>query len=541
MDFQKKNWQFNDIITEGELNRMEDGIEEGIAKAEDAKTNIETHVNDKNNPHNVTPEQIGAETPQGAQAKANQAEENAKNYSDQQVSAHASRTDNPHNVTKQQVGLGNVDNVQQIPMSQKGQPNGVATLDDTGKVPSSQLPEIDAPVKSVNGKTGDVQLTASDVGAPTVQQHDQLEQKVDAHVADIATSTQLGHVKVGQNLVIDSDGTLHAAASGGKKVARFVIGTSTAGWTENDVDYLCDGISDHVEINQAIQAIPDSGGEIVILDGTYNITAPINVNKSNVSIKGNGNATVLKRMWDSSSTEGVITLNSVSNCKIENLQIDGNESVYTSTYNYGIRLSSSNNNTITGNTCNNNYHGIHLSSSSNNTITGNTCNNNDYYSIALFNSSNNIVTGNTCNNNNFGIYLYFSSNNTVTGNTCNNNDYYGIYPSSSSNNNTVTGNTCNNNREGISLSSNSNNTITGNTCNNNDTGIYLSSSSNNTITGNTCIRGTGQSSDYTSSQYTIRLAGSGNSYNLISSNNCMGKDVVIEGGTGNTSVNNKYN
>ncbi|HQE50542.1 MAG TPA: hypothetical protein PKV93_14465, partial [Fervidobacterium sp.] len=33
-----------------------------------------------------------------------------------------------------------------------------------------------------------------------------------------------------------SDGTQH------KKTARFVIGTSTAGWTEKDCDYLCDGI-----------------------------------------------------------------------------------------------------------------------------------------------------------------------------------------------------------------------------------------------------------------------------------------------------------
>lgn len=37
MAFQKKQWQFNDIITEGELNRMEDGIEEGITKAEQAE------------------------------------------------------------------------------------------------------------------------------------------------------------------------------------------------------------------------------------------------------------------------------------------------------------------------------------------------------------------------------------------------------------------------------------------------------------------------------------------------------------------------
>lgn len=44
---------------------------------------IENHKNDKNNPHNVTTEQIGAETPAGAQAKAAAAEANAKNYADE--------------------------------------------------------------------------------------------------------------------------------------------------------------------------------------------------------------------------------------------------------------------------------------------------------------------------------------------------------------------------------------------------------------------------------------------------------------------------
>ena len=335
-----------------------------------------------------------------------------------------------------------------------------------------------------------------------------VQDALDAHLVKEATQTELGHVRL-QDI------------PKGKKVARFVIGTFASGWTQNDVDYLCDGVDDQEEINQAVQAIPDSGGEIVILDGTYNITAPIFVNKSNVSIKGNGNATVLKRMWTSDSVEGVITLNSVSNCKIENLQIDGNRSTYISANNRGIYLSSSSNNTITGNTCNNNRYGIYL----------------DY------NSNNNTVTDNTCNNNSDGISLSSSNNNTITGNTCNNSVYAGIYLTSSSSNNTITGNTCNNNSNGIYLiSSSNNNTITGNTCNNNSNrGIYLSSSSNNTITGNTCIRGTGQPSDYTTNQQTIRISGSDSNNNLISSNNCMGKDVTIVGGTGNTSVNNKYN
>jgi len=424
------------------------------------------------------------------------------------------------------------------------------------------------------------------------------------------------------------------------KTARFVVGTSTSRWTEKDCNYLCDGTNDQEEINRAIQDLPASGGEIIILDGTYNIAAKINVNKNNVSIKGNGNSTILKRMWDSSSEEGVITLNSVEGCRVQNLQIDGNKANCTSSNNYGIYLYSSNNNTITGNicknaqigislysssnentitgnTCNNNSdNGIHLYSSSNeNTITGNTCNNNAINGVFLFSSSNNTVTGNTCNNNVYnGVFLNSSNNNTITGNTCNNNSDNGIHLYSSSNENTITGNTCNNNANngihlyssnnntitgnicknaqiGISLysssnentitgntcnnnsdngihlySSNNNNTITGNTCNNNATnGVFLFSSSNNTvtgntcnnnvyngvhlnssnnnntITGNTCIRGTGQTSDYVSYQHnTIILSGQGNNYNLISSNNCMGKAVVVEGGTGNSVWGNKF-
>ena len=42
-------------------------------------------------------------------------------------------------LTKTDVGLNQVDNVQQIPMSMKGQAGGVAELDANGKVPSSQL------------------------------------------------------------------------------------------------------------------------------------------------------------------------------------------------------------------------------------------------------------------------------------------------------------------------------------------------------------------------------------------------------------------
>ena len=429
---------------------------------------------------------------------------------------------------------------------ERGVDPGDATIDEYG----NQIRAIPTGVTSFNGRTGAVEpqagdYTAEQVGALPISGGTMTGQlnmggKLLRGVANPAQGQDAVNLRYVQANFAPKD----SAGSSGKRTCRFVVGTSTAGWTESDCDYLCDGVADQVEINAAIQALPSGGGEIVILDGTYNITATIAMDKDNVKLSGNGNATVLKRMWDSSTQEGVITITATNGgCCVENIFIDGNKSVYSSSPNHGIYLSSSSNNTITGNTCNNNSGGIYLSSSSsNNTITGNTCNNNSG-GIYLSSSSNNTITGNTCNNNYYGIYLSSSSNNnTITGNTCNNNSGYGIYLSRSSNNNTITGNTCNNNSGGIYLSSSSsNNTITGNTCNNNSYGIYLSSSSNNTITGNTCIRGEGTSSDYTSSQYTIYLSGTGNNYNLISSNNIMGKNYTSGGGTGNTFVNNKYN
>lgn len=54
-------------------------------------------------------------------------------------------------LTKTDVGLNQVDNVQQIPMSMKGQAGGVAELDANGKVPSSQLNGQLAHVFGVDG------------------------------------------------------------------------------------------------------------------------------------------------------------------------------------------------------------------------------------------------------------------------------------------------------------------------------------------------------------------------------------------------------
>lgn len=69
---------------------------------------------------------------------------------------HISNTTNPHSVTKTQLSLENVDNVQQIPLSQKGSASGVAELDGSGKVPLTQIPSsIQGGVKVIGSWNAD--------------------------------------------------------------------------------------------------------------------------------------------------------------------------------------------------------------------------------------------------------------------------------------------------------------------------------------------------------------------------------------------------
>lgn len=67
---------------------------------------------------------------------------NKENSIEQNLNSHISNQQNPHNVTKAQVGLGNVTNDAQVKRSEMGVAQGVATLDENGLVPSSQLPSF---------------------------------------------------------------------------------------------------------------------------------------------------------------------------------------------------------------------------------------------------------------------------------------------------------------------------------------------------------------------------------------------------------------
>lgn len=114
-----KIWRSRDIIGAEDAQRWEnkadsshrhkvtdiDGLPEKIdevTKTKAEKVDLTAHIQNKNNPHNVTKQQVGL----GNVTNVEQA-------SKQDFNNHSTNRNNPHGVTKSQVGLGNVDNIKQ--------------------------------------------------------------------------------------------------------------------------------------------------------------------------------------------------------------------------------------------------------------------------------------------------------------------------------------------------------------------------------------------------------------------------------------------
>lgn len=350
-----------------------------------------------------------------------------------------------------------------------------------------------------------------------------------------------------------------AAAGPGRRTCRFVVGTSTAGWTENDCDYLCDGVDDQVEINAALQALPEGGGEVKILDGTYSISAQVVVSKNQVTLSGNGSATMLVRAWQSTNSEGVIVV-WASYCTVKNIFVDGVKNRLDSP-NTCLLIRGSHN-VVNHCGCIDNYQGCyldgcHMTSITDNDFSGITENSimirscadslvkdnrcysdSDRNGLGIYTTSGagHIISENTCVGFQIAILLSGRNSETAMGNYCSNNDQCIMVSGTGK---SLIGNICSSSSEGISCSGKNHN-INNNVCLNDDCGISLSNCKNSVISGNTIVKGNGTSSDYDEMEYTIQLYSELNSNNLISSNIIAGKNYVCEGGTGNEFINNKF-
>src|SRR5690554_2313727 len=264
----------------------------------------------------------------------------------------------------------------------------------------------------------------------------------------------------------------------------------------------------------AIMALlPDSGGQVVLLEGRYPVSSPLIITRDSVRISGQGSGTVF-RVQDGTNIAAVFDVTG-DDVQVADLAIDGNKS--SADCDAGIKVSA-NGGKLQGVTCrnisgsgivvsggseitllgnastDNGAARIYIESSTDITIEANTCRRNGEHGVSLFHATSCSVIANKCyqsggagDGNNTGIFLGESSGNIVQGNTCSGNSWTGITLYQNCSDNTISGNTINDNTgDGISIGDESNgNVVTGNTCSGNRIGVYLAVCSRNSLTGNT--------------------------------------------------------
>jgi hypothetical protein len=126
-----------------------------------------------------------------------------------------------------------------------------------------------------------------------------------------------------RNATNDGWDNLFPLAKGRASTIIIAASNSTAN-SKACADYICDGVDDQVEINTAITGLSSSGGTVLLLEGTYNISATINT-VNNLTLKGQGNGTKLYLVSGRSTAVNMISANSI-NITICDLLLDGNAS-----------------------------------------------------------------------------------------------------------------------------------------------------------------------------------------------------------------------
>jgi hypothetical protein len=162
--------------------------------------NITAHAGSTSNPHSVTKTQVGLGNVDNVQQLpmsyldtdiALAANSDSKVASQKAVKAyadaHINSTSNPHSVTKTQVGLGNVDNVQQLPMSYLDTDIALAANSDS-KVASQKAVKAYADAH-INSTSNPHSVTKTQVGLANVDNVQQLPMSyLDTDVALAANS-----------------------------------------------------------------------------------------------------------------------------------------------------------------------------------------------------------------------------------------------------------------------------------------------------------------------------------------------------------------
>lgn len=301
-------------------------------------------------------------------------------------------------------------------------------------------------------------------------------------------------------------------------------------------DYYCSGTNDQTVINNAISALPSTGGKIVLLEGTYNIGGTITINKSNVTIQGLGHNVILKTATSTTALK-MFGISNATGLIISDIVIDYANN--TSADCIAIQLYSSDNVIIEH---------INILNNKGNGIEWFNCNYTRFSDISFINvrqciwdrgrNHSSIIDKWIVDTVTKGITLDSSSTlnkivdcivRSATDNGIKSDAAYTMI-----NDNIVYG--CSN---GITVNGNCS-TVADNNVRDSDIGISVNGKYVN-VSGNTAIRAddSGNVSSYSSSQYTISM-GSSSANCLVIGNIISGKNYTNNGASTNTFANNKY-
>ena len=187
-------------VTPDKIGAAPSSLTETVAALDLKLTNqISTHIDNKDNPHEVTPDKIGA----AAAEHTHTAQEVTGILTEEMLLAHTEDTDNPHNVTTTQIGavaqtaFDGLNQTVTNHISDLNNPHGVTTT----QIGAATKDEVDSIKTDLAAHTGNNDnphgTTAAQIGAPTTEEFDLLEEQVITHTEDTNNPHNVTHEQTG--------------------------------------------------------------------------------------------------------------------------------------------------------------------------------------------------------------------------------------------------------------------------------------------------------------------------------------------------------
>lgn len=165
---------------------------------------------------------------------------------------------------------------------------------DAADVIARQKAEIDQIAEQIVSDKADIEQSVTTV---STAKQDTITAKNEALTAKNDAILAKDDAILAKDAVEGEIATLKEDIGNIKKKKNVVVYVGSAELSDEQklsCDYVCDGVDDQLEINQAIDSLPDSGGEIHLSRGIFNVSSTIYIRKR-IKLVGEGKGITLDR------------------------------------------------------------------------------------------------------------------------------------------------------------------------------------------------------------------------------------------------------